>query len=80
MRVRRALLSRRVNADLWFRYESHGLTCYAGLELLRRYFSQLDLRRRFKDGLARRLPATDYGVVPMTMLLLVLIVTGGRRL
>lgn len=80
MRFRRALLSKRVNAELEFRYSASGLTSFAGLELVGRYFATLDLRRRLRDGLGRRLPGTDYGVVPMTLLLLALIVTGGRRL
>jgi hypothetical protein len=80
MRFRKTLLSKRVNAQLQFRYHASGLTSFAGLELFGRYLSKLDLRRRLRDCLGRRLPATDYGVVPMTLLLLALIVTGGRRL
>ena len=73
MRFRRTLLSKRVNAQLQFRYQASGLTSFAGLELFGRYLSKLDLRRRLRDSIGRRLPATDYGVVPMTLLLLVLI-------
>lgn len=80
MRLSRALLGRRVNGQLEFRYTAAGLTSFAGLELFGRYLSKLDLRRRLRDGIGRCLPATDYGVVPMTLLLLSLIVTGGRRL
>jgi hypothetical protein len=80
MRFRRALLSRRVNAQLEFRYITPGLTSFAGLELIRHHLSTLDLRRRLRDGIGRCLPTTDYGVVPMTLLLLSLILTGGRRL
>ena len=80
MRLRRALLKRRVNAALALHYTSSGLTSYAGLELVRTYLVGLDLRRRIKDSLKRRLPGTDFGVVPMTLLVLALIVTGGRRI
>ena len=80
MRLRRALLSKRVNAPLALRYSRSGLTSYSGLELVRTYFVRLQLRRRIKDSLKRRLPNTDFGVVPMTLLVLALIVTGGRRL
>ena len=80
MRLRRALLGQRVNAALMLRYTSSGLTSYSGLELVRIYLVGLDLRRRIKDSLKRRLPNTDFGVVPMTLLVLALIVTGGRRL
>lgn len=80
MRFRRALLGRRVKAQLQFRYRSSGLTSFSGLELIRQYMVGLDLRRRIQDGVGRRLPATDYGVASMTLLLLALIVTGGRRL
>ena len=80
MRLRRALLSLRVNAPLALRYTSSGLTSYSGLELVRRYLVGLELRRRIKDSLKRRLPSTDFGVVAMTLLVLALIVTGGRRI
>ena len=73
MRFRRALLSRRVNAGLEFRYTAPGLTSFAGLELIRRYLSALDLRQCLRDGIGRSLPATDYGLVPMTLLLLALL-------
>jgi hypothetical protein len=80
MKLSRALLSRRVNGQLEFRYTAAGLTSFAGLELFSRYLSKLELRRRFRDSIGRRLPASDYGAVAMTLLLLALIVTGGRRL
>ena len=79
MRSRRADLRKRINAQLALRFCCSGLTCYSGLELIRRYFNRLDLRRQIKDILTHRLPATDFGAVPMTLLVLALVIVGGRR-
>ncbi len=79
MRSRRADLRKRINAQLALRFCCSGLTCYSGLELIRWYFNRLDLRRQIKDILTHRLPATDFGAVPMTLLVLALVIVGGRR-
>lgn len=43
MRRRKADLSRRVNPELRVEFSESGLTFYAGLELLIRYFRRIDL-------------------------------------
>lgn len=80
MRLSRALLRRRVNAPATFRFAQSGLTSCGGLELIRTYLRQIDFTHRLQESLGRRLPATDYGVGSMILLLLALILTGGRRL
>jgi hypothetical protein len=80
MRLRKADIRQRVNGNLEFRFMSTGLTSYAGLELLRRYFRSLELIPRLRRHLGGRLPTTDFGVVPMVLVLLALLVSGGRRL
>jgi hypothetical protein len=71
-------LRRRINGDLSLRYEASGLTSFAGLELIARFLRALD----FKGHLRRiqaSLPASDFGSVPMVLLVLVMLITGARR-
>lgn len=79
MRLRKAELRGRVKADLALRFTRPGLTSFAGLELVRRYFRQLDLARRIRRHVGDTVPSTDYGVVGMVLLLLTLLIVGGRR-
>ena len=79
MRLSKAELQGRVNGDLQLRFEAGGLTSYAGLELVRQYFARLELSDRIRRHLGRWAPRTDYGVVPMLLLVLMLIIGGGRR-
>jgi hypothetical protein len=53
MRLRKADIRQRVNGNLEFRFMSTGLTSYAGLELLRRYFRSLELVRQLRVPYAR---------------------------
>ena len=80
MRLSRSLLKRRVNAPCTFRFEDEGLTSFSGLELVRMFLVRLDLPRRLRDGLHRRLPKSDYSAVSLTLLLIALLLTGGRRI
>lgn len=80
MRLRKTDIRQRVNGNLALRFVSTGLTSYAGLELLRRYFRSLELTHRLRRHLGGRLPATDFGLVPMVLVVLALLVSGGRRL
>lgn len=79
MRLRKAELRGRVNANLELRFRERRLTSYAGLELVRRYFSTIGLRRQMRLVFAASLPVTDYGVVAMVMAILALMISGGRR-
>ena len=79
MRLSRTELHGRVNGDLQLRFAAGGLTSYAGLELVRQYFARLELSERIRRHLGRWAPRTDYGVVPMLLLVLMLIISGGRR-
>jgi hypothetical protein len=80
VRLRKADLRARVNADLALRFRARGLTSYAGLEMVRRYFVRIDLYGRLRRHVAKELPGSDYGPVAMIVLLLGLIILGGRRL
>ncbi len=80
MRIRKADLGLRVNAPLALRFRTRGLTSFAGLELVRRYLLQLRLAERLRHHLAGAELETDFGPVRMVLLLLGLLIAGGRRL
>lgn len=80
VRLRKADLGRRVNGSLALRFESTGLTSYAGLEVVRQYFRRIDLASRLRRHLSGRGLDNDFGVVSMVWLVLGLLITGGRRL
>lgn len=79
MRLRKADLRQRINGKLAVRYEATGLSSFAGLELIRQYLSQLELAEAIRRHARRTLPGSDYGRVAMILLVLALLITGGRR-
>lgn len=50
------------------------------MELVRIYFRSIELSGRLREGLQAAWPRTDFGVVPMLLLLLGMLIAGGRRL
>lgn len=80
MRWRKAELRGRVNGNLALRFEHRGLTSYAGLEFVRRYFDALGVIGLLRRELAAALPPTDFGVSAMVLVVLTLLISGGRRL
>lgn len=80
MRLSRTDLSRRINGKLSIRSSTSSLTSHAGLELYRHYLKVSGIRELMQTTLTKHLPGTDYGRVPMVLLLLALLVIGGRRL
>jgi hypothetical protein len=80
MRLRKADLRTRVKGNLEFRFAKRGLTSYAGLELVRRYLSMIRFAGLIRRELGSHLPATDFGVVSMVLVVLALVISGGRRL
>jgi hypothetical protein len=79
MRLRKSDLRHSVKTDLELRFTNQSLTSYAGLELVGRYFRQLGLAAKLRRRLSGKLPTSDYGVVQMVMLLLTMLIVGGRR-
>ena len=73
MRRRKAELRARDNGQLTFRYARRGLTSYAGLEFFRRYLRTIDFVATLRRELATALPASDYGLVGMVLVLLTLL-------
>ncbi len=80
MRRRKADLRRRVNGDLQVEFSGSSLTSYAGLELLLRYLRGIGLNSLLRCQLQGSRLGGDFGVVPMTRLVLALVIVGGRRL
>ena len=80
MRRPKAELRARVNRQLTFRYERRGLTSYAGLEFVRRWLRRDGWLTLLRQALSTALPPTDYGVVGLVLLVLALLLSGGRRL
>ncbi len=79
MRLRKADLRSRINGELAIRHETGGLTSFAGLELIRQFFRRIGFVAKLRREVARKLPGGDYGAVAMTLLVIALLVTGGRR-
>src|SRR3989475_10117081 len=80
MRLRIGALRQRVKANLPIEFVPQRLTSYGGLELIRRYFRRLDLRRRTDQVLAAAGARSDYGSGRVLLLVLALLVVGARRL
>lgn len=67
MRWRRADLRGRVNGNLRLRFEHKGLTSYARLEFVRRYFSMIGLMAMLRRELGRAVPRSDFGAPTMVL-------------
>jgi len=79
VRRSKAELRARVNGQLTLRYERAGLTSYAGLEFVRRWLRREGIVALLRRELATALPPTDYGVVGLVLIVLALLLSGGRR-
>ena len=79
MRLKTTDLRARVNAPLVLRFQASGLTSYAGLELIQRYWNRIGLHGLVGRYVTASLPGTDYGATSIILLLLTLIIVGGRR-
>lgn len=80
MRYRKADLGTSVKNDLRVEFTESGLSSYAGLELLIRYFRSIRLNSLIRRYLAGGGLSGDYGMVAMIRLVLGLVIVGGRRI
>jgi hypothetical protein len=80
MRRRKADLRGRVNGNLALRFAHEGLTSHAGLEFVRRYLGATGVGTLLRQMMGTALPRTDFGVPRMVLVLLALLISGGRRL
>lgn len=75
MRRRKADLGRRVNRELRVEFSESGLTSYAGLELLIRYFRRIELNGLIRQHLSGL--AGDFAVTAMVRVVLAMLIVGG---
>ncbi len=80
VRRRKAENARRVNGQLQVEFVGEGLTSYAGLELLIRYFQRIRLNNLIRGCLKDAADWGDFGSVAMLRLLIGMLVVGGQRL
>jgi hypothetical protein len=78
VRLSRADLRRRINGELRLGFQTSGLTSFAGVELIGRFFRGIDFKGLLR-GVQGALPRSDFGSVPMVMLVVVMLITGARR-
>lgn len=76
VRLSRTELRRRINGQLRLRFEASGLTSFAGLELIGQFFRCIDFKGLLRSAQSA-LPRSDFGSVPMVVL--VMLITGARR-
>ena len=61
-------------------FASQDITAFGGLELIRRYFRLIELGRTVRSVFARYDLGGDYRAIDMILVIVVLILVGGRRL
>jgi Transposase DDE domain group 1 len=61
-------------------FASQDITAYGGLELIRRYFRLIQLGHTVRSVFARYAVGGDYRAIDMILVMVVLILAGGRRL
>jgi DDE family transposase len=61
-------------------FASQDITAFGGLELIRRYFRLINLGRTVRSAFARHNVGGDYRAIDMILVIVVLILVGGRRL
>lgn len=80
MRLSRADFQGSCKSFLRIEFASQDITAYGGLELLRRYLALIELGRRVRRVFARFEVGGDYRAIDMILVIVVLILVGGRRL
>lgn len=80
MRLRKADLHQRVNSDLRIQFARQDITSYSGLELFRRFLRLIGLHRRVRRAFARYSIRGDYTCLDLLLVVIALLIVGGRRL
>jgi len=80
MRLTVSALRRVVKRDLPVVFGAEQLTSYAGLELVGRYLRRIDLNGRLRQVFAACGTASDYGAFRLVLVVIGLVMVGGRRL
>lgn len=77
MRLSRSSIRARVKSDLPITFSDERISAHGGLELFRRYLVAIDLPARLRRALG---DAGDYGAVRLVLVVIGLLLVGGRRL
>lgn len=80
MRLSRADFCSPCKSFLKIEFAPQDITAFGGLELMRRYLALIELGRRVRTVFARYEVGGDYRSLDMVLVVLVLILVGGRRL
>lgn len=80
MRLTVSALRRVVKRDLPVVFGTEQLTSYAGLELVSRYLRRIDLNGRLRRVLAPFGVGSDYGAFRLVLVVIGLVMVGGRRI
>ena len=80
MRLSRADFRTACKSFFRLEFASQDITAFGGLELIRRYFELIKLHRRVQAVFARYGIGGDYRAIDMILVIVVLILVGGRRL
>jgi len=80
VRLSRADFSGSRKSFLKIEFANQDITAFGGLELLRRYLALIELGRRVRTIFARYQIGGDYRAIDMILVILMLILVGGRRL
>lgn len=80
MRLTVSSLRRVFNRDLRIEFGSEKLTSYAGLEVVGRFLRRIEFTRRVRQAFASSPLGGDYGTSRLMMVVIGLLLVGGRRL
>jgi hypothetical protein len=65
--------------DIAITFSDEQISSHGGLELIRLYFDQIDLRAQVRTAMAKHGPQGDYGFVHMLLAVVGLLIVGGAR-
>ena len=80
MRFSNSKFSARCKRFFKIKFAAQDITAYGGLELIRRYFRLIGLHRRVQSAFRQYQLGGDYGAVDVILVILALLLVGGRRL
>jgi hypothetical protein len=80
VRLSRADFRSGCKSFLRIEFASQDITAYGGLELIRRYLGIIDLHRKVQAVFSRYEVGGDYRAIDMILVIIALILVGGRRL
>lgn len=80
MRLSRTQFMAPCKSSYRIEFASENITAYGGLELIRRYFHLMGLHRRVQSAFRQHRLGGDYRPVDMILVILALLLVGGRRL